>query len=171
MVLQSGAVLLRPWQVEEARWYVEARDEEVFQWTTERRTLTVAEAEDAIAKANGLGLFCFAIFDLERQELAGNLALVRDTDDPQCAEVMYWLAPQGRGRGLAGQAVRLVCQWAFASQSLERVTLQMHPDNVRSRRLAERLGFRWLPNPRASAAQMERVWFGLNRGVDVASLR
>ncbi len=50
IVLQSGGVLLRPWRIEDARWYVEARDEEVFRWTTEKRTLTVQETEEAIER-------------------------------------------------------------------------------------------------------------------------
>ena len=30
--LQGEVILLRPWQVEDASWYVEARDEEIFRW-------------------------------------------------------------------------------------------------------------------------------------------
>ena len=33
VTLRADDFFLRPWEVEDAAWYVEARDEEVFQWT------------------------------------------------------------------------------------------------------------------------------------------
>ena len=56
------------------------------------------------------------------------------------AEAYYWVAPQGRGRGVAKTALGLLAEWAFES-GLERLFLLIHLDNGTSNRLAERCGF------------------------------
>ena len=52
MTLPLAGGTLRPWEQADAAWYVAARDEEVFRWTTERRDLTVAETAAAILRVN-----------------------------------------------------------------------------------------------------------------------
>jgi RimJ/RimL family protein N-acetyltransferase len=56
--------------------------------------------------------------------------------------VGYWLLPEGRGKGLATRAVRLVSSWAFSELGLARVGLLTEPSNLASQRVAERSGFR-----------------------------
>jgi GNAT superfamily N-acetyltransferase len=56
-------------------------------------------------------------------------------------EVGYYLHPDAWGRGLATRSLRLVSEWLFA-QGEPAVILCMHPDNERSRRVAERAGYR-----------------------------
>ena len=164
VVLQNEIILLRPWQHEDARWYVEARDEEIYQWTTESRTLTIEETEAAIRQVNASErIASFAIVDTERDQLVGNIALVVAEDSQRSGEVMYWLAPGGRGRGMASQAVTLVCQWAFAELGLEQVTLQTHVGNLRSQRVAERVGFKRIAASAESGVQPDRIWFVLAR--------
>jgi RimJ/RimL family protein N-acetyltransferase len=55
-------------------------------------------------------------------------------------ELAYLAGPRGRGRGLVGRAVLLVCDWLF-EQGVQRIEIRTHPDNTDSQRLAERLGF------------------------------
>jgi [ribosomal protein S5]-alanine N-acetyltransferase len=162
--LNGGAVLLRPWRVEDARWYVEARDEEVYRWTTEKRTLTVQETEAAIRQVNaGEQVSSFAIVATESGQLVGNIALALDKQDLTTGEVMYWLAAAGRGRGLASQAVQLVCQWAFVELGLERITLQTYAGNTRSQRVAESAGFQRMDAQQADDTESNRVWFSKTR--------
>jgi RimJ/RimL family protein N-acetyltransferase len=162
VVLQNEILLLRPWQFQDARWYVEARDEEIYQWTTEPRTLTIHQVEAAIEEVNASDrIASFAIVDPASNQLMGNIALVLEEENRHSGEVMYWLAPAGRGRGLASQAVTLVCQWAFARLGLEQVTLQTHRDNLRSQRVAERAGFRRVADPQEKANQPEPIWYVL----------
>jgi hypothetical protein len=72
MFLRQDEVLLRSWQTDDAQWYVQARDEQVFKWTTEPRELTVQETELAIQQVNESDdLFSFAIADSESNELLG----------------------------------------------------------------------------------------------------
>jgi RimJ/RimL family protein N-acetyltransferase len=141
VILRADNFFLRPWKVEDAAWYVEARDEEVFKWTREGRDLTVEEAEEAIRSGNrdpeALG---FAIVDGVTGEKVGSICLAF-RENRGSAEVMYWLAPWGRGRGIATNAVKILCQWAFRSLGLERVTLKTLAGNTRSQLVAKRVGF------------------------------
>jgi ribosomal-protein-serine acetyltransferase len=58
------------------------------------------------------------------------------------AELGYWIASHAEGRGLVTRAGRLVLRWAFEILELHRVVVRCGVGNERSRRVAERLGFR-----------------------------
>ena len=66
---------------------------------------------------------------------------VRETDQTT-GWVGYWLLPTARGRGLATRAVRLASSWALREMRVTNLRLTTEPENVRSRRVAERSGFR-----------------------------
>jgi len=155
-------VLLRSWEVGDARWYVESRDEEVFKWTSEPRELTVEETESAIQRVNQSDdVISFAIVDAVSNDLLGNIALVRNDRDSRTGEVMYWLSPGGRGRGAAIKAVGRLCEWAFTDLWFDRITLKMHADNLKSRRVAERVGFRQIEPTVKESRKSGIVWFEL----------
>jgi [ribosomal protein S5]-alanine N-acetyltransferase len=54
----------------------------------------------------------------------------------------YWIDRRVAGRGMASLAVALVCDHAFGAVGLHRVEADIRPENLPSRRLVERLGFR-----------------------------
>ncbi|HSW43118.1 MAG TPA: GNAT family protein [Patescibacteria group bacterium] len=83
----------------------------------------------------------FVIEERASATLAGMIDLRRG-DAPGRASVGYWLAPGGRGRGLATRAVRLVAAWAFADRTLQRLELLTMVGNDPSGRVALRAGFR-----------------------------
>ena len=62
---------------------------------------------------------------------------------PGVFELGYWLTPSARGRGLMTEAARLACDFAFDHLHAQRVEWQAAVGNVRSRAVAERLGFRF----------------------------
>ena len=154
--LSGNGFFLRPWRIEDAEWYVHSRDEEVFKWTTEKRDLTVEETRAAIERVNITpNAVCLAIAETRSERLLGNIALTI-AEDGQSAEIMYWLAPVGRGRGIATNAVSLLCDWAFEELNLERITLKTHAENIPSQAVAHRAGFIRKEN------QEEIVWFELD---------
>jgi ribosomal-protein-alanine N-acetyltransferase len=58
------------------------------------------------------------------------------------ATIGYLLHPGWQGRGLATAAVGALMAHCFGALGLHRLQAEIHPDNVASRALAERLGFR-----------------------------
>lgn len=54
----------------------------------------------------------------------------------------YWLDSAVAGRGMGSLAVALVCDHAFGPVGLHRLQADIRPENLPSRRLVERLGFR-----------------------------
>ena len=162
VILCTDEFILRPWRVEDAAWYVESRDDEVFKWTEEKRELTKEDTEKAIRSLDSSpDAICFAIVDRYNMELLGNIALAFREGNRKSAEIMYWLATWGRGRGIATGAVKLLCEWAFDSLRLERVTLKTHPKNIRSQLVAERTGFRRQESLNKSGSDTSRLWFEL----------
>jgi RimJ/RimL family protein N-acetyltransferase len=89
-------------------------------------------------------------------------------------ELGIWLIPEGRGRGAACEAMRLLCRWAFDTLELERIALRTLPANAPMMRLAERAGFthegdlrhftfergRFLDNAVCSVLREEFTWPG-----------
>lgn len=140
--LRGATVVLRQWKVGDADWYVAARDTEVFRWTTEPPDLTVEATREAIRQNRAdPGWVGLAVTDAASEVLLGNIALRPTGERPGEGEVSYWLAPQGRGRGVATEAVRLLVDWAFESGAFRRVILRTLPGNARSQAVALRAGF------------------------------
>jgi ribosomal-protein-alanine N-acetyltransferase len=59
----------------------------------------------------------------------------------QSASIGYWVDQTLAGRGIIPTAVALVVDHCFAEVGLHRVELNVRPENARSRRVAEKLGF------------------------------
>lgn len=57
------------------------------------------------------------------------------------AEVGYELAPAAWGLGVMTEVLRAVLTFAFETMKLHSVEAQIHPDNVASRRVLEKVGF------------------------------
>jgi RimJ/RimL family protein N-acetyltransferase len=83
-----------------------------------------------------------AIADAANGEFLGGMGIYRLDRHHRRGEVGFWLTPQGRGRGLASRAVRLITTWAFETLGLDRMELTTTPDNAATRALAEKLGFK-----------------------------
>jgi RimJ/RimL family protein N-acetyltransferase len=127
--------------------------------------LSIEEAEDGIRHANSTpDAVCFAIVDNKSLELLGNIALAFRANNRKSAEIMYWLVPWGRGRGMATNVVKLLCQWAFDALGLERVTLTTLVGNTRSQLVAERTGFqRQATDKSEGGTDADYLWFELTK--------
>jgi RimJ/RimL family protein N-acetyltransferase len=139
--LQGENVLLRAWSVNDAEWYVSARDDEIFRWTSEPRHLTVQFTREAIDRVyEEKEVIALAIVNRVTGALAGDLSLnPRDLPRGE-GEVSYWLAPEARKRGFATEAVSLLTSWAFGA-GFYRIILRTKPGNERSQAVALRCGF------------------------------
>ena len=75
-----------------------------------------------------------------RGEIAGVVGarIARDVDR---AEIGYWLGSAFQGLGIMTRSVRAVVQTLLDDEGMHRIELRTAADNLRSRALAERLGF------------------------------
>lgn len=131
-------VRLQPWSEQDAAWYVHARDDIVLRFTTERTDLTSAEVVSAIKEARSdPSVAAFAIVEDATDVLVGNLAIeLKDG----FADLSYFLAPSGRGRGFASDAVRTAIDWVRTLGVREMVAV-VAVDNCASLSLLARVGF------------------------------
>lgn len=58
------------------------------------------------------------------------------------ASIGYWLGERWRGNGLMSEAVACLVKYGFQALGLNRIEIRVAPENERSRRIPERLGFR-----------------------------
>jgi RimJ/RimL family protein N-acetyltransferase len=82
----------------------------------------------------------FAIIDGEGTFLGLGLAPSIDRT-AKTVELGYIVAPAGRGRGVATDALRRLTDWAFAELGARRIELFISVDNEASKRVAERAGY------------------------------
>jgi RimJ/RimL family protein N-acetyltransferase len=110
----------------DARSLVEGRDDEALKWLGPG-----AQAPNPIA--------CIWVDD----RLVGwiDYDLDRDWLEPGQVNVGYSLFPAARGNGYAARAVELLLEHLRRDTSHAVATLLIHPENVRSLALAQRLGF------------------------------
>lgn len=71
----------------------------------------------------------------------GDIGLHISLHFPQEADIGYCLIPAAQGRGIASEAVRAVCQYAFREAGVEALNAWVLAENQGSVRLLERLGF------------------------------
>lgn len=94
----------------------------------------------------------FVVEERSSNELIGAIGVrVFDLSDVSIGEVGYWLGRASWGRGLASEAVATLLPACFAS-GVSRATAHVNEENVASRRVLEKNGFRaagvaelWMP--------------------------
>ena len=74
-------------------------------------------------------------------EFAGNVGLRIDPAELHTGEIGYWNVRSFEGRGLITEACRRFIEHGFGVRMLHRIEIHAAADNVRSRAVAERLGF------------------------------
>jgi RimJ/RimL family protein N-acetyltransferase len=117
-----------------------ATDAEILKWfdlQTRSSADYLAAKREAWAEGTGAS---FAICDATRPNLClGHVFIERD--DEGRGSVGYWVLKDGRGKGYATRAVRLMASWALPEMRLGRLQLHTDPENIASQRVAETAGF------------------------------
>jgi ribosomal-protein-alanine N-acetyltransferase len=90
------------------------------------------------------GFGVWAVFDKADGAFLGECGLreIRPGDG-EAIELTYGLAPEAWGRGLGSEAGRAALDWGFEMAGLGTVYAIARADNARSRRVMEKLGFRF----------------------------
>lgn len=100
------------------------------------REVTGANVRDWMADH----IFNFAVIDKESHMVLGVAGLNRNRSGE--VELHYWIRTDHAGRGLTTEACKALIEWAASTLRLQRLTLWAGRDNLASRRVAEKLGFR-----------------------------
>jgi ribosomal-protein-serine acetyltransferase len=81
----------------------------------------------------------FVIIDHDGQ-LLGTCGIHRLDMLNRVGELGYWVRSTATRQGIASEATRQLCQWAFAEKELHRVEILMSVENIASQRVAEKAG-------------------------------
>jgi RimJ/RimL family protein N-acetyltransferase len=78
---------------------------------------------------------------LKEGQLIGDIGIHFIEDDYQ-VEIGYTLSPEYQGNGYAVEAVKTVINYAFTELKKHRITASVDPNNLKSIKLLEKIGFR-----------------------------
>jgi RimJ/RimL family protein N-acetyltransferase len=145
--LETARLTLRGWRPEDLAPYAAMlADAETARFITYKgRPYSEAETWREVAFIIGhWQLLGHGLFVVEERATGAFLGRVGPLEPPGYPgfEIAWSLAPAARGKGYAAEAARAAIDWAFASFPLTRIISLIHPDNLASQRVAERLGER-----------------------------
>ena len=133
--LRDGEVTLLPLDATVPALLVAAsRDEQITRWTQVPEGMTLLDAGLVTAGWASNRTVVRLTVCLGGEPAVGMVILW--VNDVGAAEVGYWLLESARGRGVGRTAVRMLCDWAFASCDLDELQLTTLPGNTASERVA-----------------------------------
>jgi RimJ/RimL family protein N-acetyltransferase len=143
--LPGRRIRLRPWRPDDAAAvYAACQDPEVQRWTEVPVPYRPEHAEQFVGPVSAdtwaAGGGVFAVEALADGGLVGSMTLFGVTDGVAVAG--YWTIAGQRGRGLTGEALRVLRDWAFDRLGVRRLELIADPANTGSCRVAESAGLR-----------------------------
>lgn len=149
MTLESDRLIIKDVRVEDAPFYFELfNDSDWLKYINDKGLRTIEatkvyleETLEKNAALNGLGFF--TIFSKEMNEPVGmSSALQREKLD--FIDVGYALLPKGRGKGYASEATLLMMDYIKEKFQQEKVYAFTLPENEKSKKLLENLGFEYI---------------------------
>ncbi|MEU6865543.1 GNAT family N-acetyltransferase [Streptomyces sp. NPDC046876] len=144
LALPSG-LELRPWRVEDADALVAAaREPAIRQWNR----LVLTSQEEACRRIERMRerweneqSAIWAIAQPDGGQAVGLIGWGDMDLSGGSAEIMYWILPAGRGRGVVVEATKRVSQWALDDLGLHRLRLCHAVANSASCRVAAKAGY------------------------------
>ena len=156
--LAGPTTRLRPWRVTDAPALAAAWHDPVI-----RDRLSVPEPADETSAARWISKrerawadgrsVDLAVTDPPSGTVIGEVGLSRLDPVRRAALVGWWIAQDWRGQGRAGEAVRLVVDWALSEGPLEAVMAEISADNPASAAVARRAGLRRVEAPLPAPAE------------------
>ena len=147
-MLTDGVLVIRPLeQTDRDAMFAAVRESiaEVSRWlpwchpgyTLEESATYIESTRKAWAEESS---FNFGIFDAQTGGHLGSISVNHIVRQNRLANVGYWVRSAATKRGIASRAVRLTAQFAFEDLGLTRIEIAAIPENLASRRVAEKAG-------------------------------
>jgi RimJ/RimL family protein N-acetyltransferase len=160
--VETDRLLMRAWRGEDVEPMTAINsDPEVAPWLG---AIDPSRTKERItAWLNHWSRFKFGLWAVEEREsgkFIGRVGLMRHDDwtaSAHDAEVGWTLAQSAWGRGYATEAARAALGWAQARPQLNAIISITKPDNVRSRRVMEKLGLAYAGT--TTWRGFEQVWY------------
>jgi len=127
--------------------YDRLRDKRIVKWTMNIPwPYTKEEAKGFIRKANRRIKkkqgYTFGITLKDADELIGVVGLLNVDWRNKQGTIGYWMGSEYWGKGLMTDAVRLILSFGFESLKLHKIHASLFEENVSSRRVLEKCGFK-----------------------------
>ncbi|HEV2780973.1 MAG TPA: GNAT family N-acetyltransferase [Actinophytocola sp.] len=146
--IPAGRLTLRPFTTADVPWVYEVSQDPMLQHFVLEQPVSPYRMADARFFVERLAIATWdsgTRAELVAEDAATGARLGRvglGLTMPGIGEIGYWTDPGVRGRGVATDAVRAACRWAFTTLGLELIAWRAEVGNVASRRVAEKVGFR-----------------------------
>ncbi len=163
--LQTDRLLLRDWRGDDLEPMTAInQDVRVAEWLggVNNRDQTEARMKVWIDQWNERGYGQWAVEERASQQLVGRVGFTTHADwtaSPHDAEIGWALAFDSWNRGYATEAASAVLEWARQNADLKSLISVTLPDNVRSRRVMEKLGLTYAGQ--TTWRGREHVWYGI----------
>ncbi len=173
--VETQRLALRPWLGEDldaVRAALEESVDHLLPWipwaTAEKPTAEQVRALLAgwIEQRESGSNFIYAIFDRAEGRLLGGIGLYARVG-PGSLEIGYWLRRSASGSGFATEAARALAAAAFALDGVRALEIHTSPENLASRRIPEKLGYRLIETRFGpDGGGRDTLVFGLDRPDD-----
>jgi ribosomal-protein-serine acetyltransferase len=136
--------LLEPRYAEEVFALVDCNREHLrkwMPWVDETKTVgdSIKFIKEGLLRLAEKGSFDAGIW--YQGKLAGIIGFMYHSQISRQAEIGYWLGQEFEGKGLVTTACKAIIKHAFINLNINRLAIRAATENIRSRAVAERLGF------------------------------
>src|SRR3990167_2624507 len=153
MPITTDRLIIRPTQAADAKMLNEAILESFnelhfwMEWANhqpdfqETEKLAKEAADNWVAKKNDEPYLQLVILDRNTNEFIGGTGFHHYNWNIPSIETGYWIRKSKSGHGYMTEATNAVTQYAFKQLHVKRISLTCDPDNIKSKNIAERLGY------------------------------
>ncbi|MDO6742950.1 GNAT family N-acetyltransferase [Tenacibaculum soleae] len=149
MILESERLIIKEAKVNEASFYFELfNDPDCIEFIGDKKLKSVEETriylKDILFKNSKLGGLGFFTVTLKKtnKPIGTSTALQRDKLD--FIDIGYGFLPEGRGKGYATEATKLIIEYVRAKFKQEKVLAFTMPKNKASQKLLKKIGFKFI---------------------------
>ena len=172
-VLETSRLILRPFRDEDVGLLAQLManpDFMRFSLGPKTREQTAAFLENVIALERAGLPSAFGVVVRSSGALVGYCGFLhQEVDGKKEIEIGYRLHPDYWNKGFATEAARAVRDYAFGELQLPRVVSLIHPDNVASRRVVEKIGMK--PEKETIFRGFKTIVFAISRQQWAANFR